>query len=136
MSTRPCDQCGTIECGEKVKNTYSLVAGRHSGFIKEDGRYAEDWDDMVNNRFYRTDYHQFHQLLNNEAITKPPSDCLKKLLTDLFPAPMHLHAEGPLHPKHFLFNNPNKFVFHEQSMDALFPLKDEYFMAGAPKTDK
>jgi hypothetical protein len=136
MLTRACDQCGTIECGEKVKNTYSLVAGRHSGFIKEDGRYAEDWDDMVNNRFYRTDYHQFHQLLNNEAITKPPSDCLKKLLTDLFPAPMHLHAEGPLHPKHFLFNNPNKFVFHEASMDAFFPLKDEYFMAGTPKTAK
>ena len=136
MSTRPCDQCGNIECGDKEKNTYSLVAARHCGFIKEDGRYAEDWDDMVNNRFYRTDYHQFHQLLNKEAITKPPSKCLKKLLTSLFPAPMHLHAEGPLHPKHFLFSNPNTFVFHEESMDAFFPLKDEYFMAGTPKTAK
>jgi hypothetical protein len=136
MSTRKCSECDNIDCEEKEKITYSLVAARHSGFIKAEGRYADDWDDMVNNRFYRTDFHQFHQLINNEAIAKPPSECLKKLLTAIFPAPMHLHAEGPLHPKHFLFNNPNKFVFHEESMDAFFPLKDEYFMAGTPKTAK
>jgi hypothetical protein len=46
MVDRPCQQCGDIACSEKINNTYSLVVAKTSGFIEEDRRYADSWDDM------------------------------------------------------------------------------------------
>ena len=133
MENRPCTQCGNIACTEKTMNTYSLVIAKRFGMIKEDGRYARGWADMLNNRYYRTDYHLFHQMLIKSKDEQPPGKCLKKLLTELFPAPKHLRAEGKLCSNHFLNNNPARFVFHEESMDAFFPLDDKYFVNGSFK---
>jgi hypothetical protein len=135
MADKPYNQCGNIACAEKIKNTYSLVVAKTSGFVEEDRWYAESWEDMFNNRFYRVDFHQFHQMLNNLELEQPPSECLKKLLTELFPAPMHLRAFGPLPSNHFLENYPDKFVFNEQSMNGFFPLDDDYFLVGWMKLD-
>jgi hypothetical protein len=52
MIDRPCQQCGDIACSEKINNTYSLVVAKTSGFIGEDRRYADSWDDIFNNQFF------------------------------------------------------------------------------------
>jgi hypothetical protein len=43
MVDRPCNQCGDAACSENIKNTYSLVVAKTSGFIEEDHRYADSW---------------------------------------------------------------------------------------------
>jgi hypothetical protein len=50
------------------------------------------------------------KLLNNLKLQQVPSPCLKQLMMELFPAPMHLRAEGPLPSNHFLHNNPDTFI--------------------------
>jgi hypothetical protein len=48
---------------------------------------------------------------------------------------MHLRAFGPLPSNHFQENNPDRFVFNEQSMNGFFPLDDDYFLVGWMKLD-
>jgi hypothetical protein len=106
---------------------YSLVIAKMSGFIEGDCWYADSWEDMFSNRFFRVDFHQFHQNLNNLKLQQAASPCLKQLIMELLPAPMHLRAEGPLPSSHFLHNNLDTFVFDELSMVAFFPFDDKYF---------
>jgi hypothetical protein len=126
LKQEDCPYCYDIKCTTKIPNAFTLALGKKVGFF-EDRIHKDSRRDMYNKRY---SFHHYWCLVNKfyPDITPPP-ECLKKLLTNLFPAPMHLNPPWkPVGENHFLQNNPNRFVFDVASMNALFPLKDEDFI--------
>ena len=136
LKDEECPHCIEIECTTKIPNAFALALGKKDGFF-EDRIHKDSWRDMYNNRYKRNNFHHYWCIVNQfDPDTTPPPKCLKKLLTKLFPAPMHVDPPWkPVDKHHFLLNNPNRFMFNVESMNAFFPLKDEDFVVNDEEED-
>ena len=129
LKEEACPHCDEIKCTTKIPNAFALALGKKKSFF-EDRIHKDSWQDMYNNRYKRSNFHQFWCIANGfESDTTPPPKCLKKLLTKLFPAPMHLDPSWkPVGKHHFLRNNPCRFMFNVEHLNSYFPLKDNDFV--------
>jgi hypothetical protein len=103
LKEEDCPHCYDIKCTTKIPNAFALALGKKVSLF-EDQIHKDSWIDMYNNRYKQYSFHYYSCLVNkfNQEITPPP-EWLKKLLTNLFPAPMHLDPPWkPVGDNHFL----------------------------------